>query len=172
VIDACLELRKRIEVPVGNIDRVIVRGHPLLRERTDRPEVGNGRSAKVSLQHSIAVTLLQGAAGIAQYEDAAVADPNVLALRARVTAEDDASIPVEAAFVEIRFSDGSSLSEYVKDGRGTPGRPMSDLELDAKVSECAAFGAPFVDTPALIAAIRDIETLGDAAHIMRMTTPA
>ena len=60
----------------------------------------------------------------------------------------------------------------MRDGRGTPGRPMSDIELDAKVSECAAFGAPFVDVPALIATIRDIETLGDAAHIMRMTVPA
>jgi hypothetical protein len=49
---------------------------------------------------------------------------------------------------------------------------MSDFELDSKISELAAFGAPFADAPALIAAIRDIETLGDAAHIMRMTVPA
>jgi 2-methylcitrate dehydratase PrpD len=172
VLDAVLELRKRIEVPVDQIKEVVVRGHPLLRERTDRPDVGDGRSAKVSLQHGVAAALLQGAAGIAQFTDAAVADPNVLALRGRVTAEDDASIPVEAAVVEIRLTNGSSLSEHVKDGRGTPGRPMSDVELDAKVSECAGFGAPFVDVPALIAAMRDIETLGDAAHIMRMTVPA
>jgi 2-methylcitrate dehydratase PrpD len=172
VLDAVLELRKRIDVPVGQIKEIVVRVHPLLRERTDRPEVGDGRSAKVSLQHGVAVALLQGAAGIAQFTDAAVADPNVLALRARVTAEDDAAIPVEAAIVEVRLADGSSLSEHVKDGRGTPGRPMSDVELDAKVGECAAFGAPFVDVPALIAAMRDIETLGDAGHIMRMTVSA
>jgi hypothetical protein len=49
---------------------------------------------------------------------------------------------------------------------------MSDFELDSKVGELAAFGAPFVDAPALIAAIRDIETLGDAAHIVRMTVPS
>ncbi|HML10622.1 MAG TPA: MmgE/PrpD family protein [Stellaceae bacterium] len=172
VIDACLELRKRIAVPVGEITAVVVRGHPLLRERTDRPEANDGRIAKVSLQHSIAIALLQGAAGIAQFTDAAVADPTVKALRARVTAEDDASIPVEAAVVEVIIADGSSLSEHVAAGRGTPGRPMSDIELDAKISECAAFGAPFVDVPALIAALRDIESLGDAAHIMRMTVPA
>ena len=172
VLDAVLELRKRIDVPVDQIKEVVVRGHPLLRERTDRPEVGDGRSAKVSLQHGVAVALLQGAAGIAQFTDAAAADPNVLALRARVMAEDDAAMPVESAMVEVRFADRSSLSEHVKHGRGTPGRPMSDVELDAKVSECAAFGAPFVDMPALIAAIRDIETLGDAAHIIRMTVPA
>jgi 2-methylcitrate dehydratase PrpD len=58
VIDACLELRKRLEV--SRIARVVVRGHPLLRERTDRPDVGDGRSAKVSLQHTVAVALLQG----------------------------------------------------------------------------------------------------------------
>lgn len=172
VIDACLELRKRIALSVGDIAEVAVRGHPLLRERTDRPDVGDGRSAKVSLQHSIAVALLQGAAGIAQFTDAAVVDPAVRALRTRVTAQDDASVPVEAAVVEIRFADGSRLTEHVKDGRGTPGRPMSDLELDAKVAECAAFGAPFVDVSALTAAVRDLEALGDGAHIMRMTAAA
>jgi 2-methylcitrate dehydratase PrpD len=167
VIDACLELRKRLEV--SRIARVVVRGHPLLRERTDRPDVGDGRSAKVSLQHTVAVALLQGAAGLAQYTDAAVADPAVQALRDKVTAEDDSAIPVEGAVVTVGLDDGSSLSERVRHGRGTPGRPMSDIELDAKVSELAAFGAPFVDTPALIAAIRDVVALGDAAHIMRMT---
>jgi 2-methylcitrate dehydratase PrpD len=176
VIDACLELRHRLpaadQFDIGRIARVEVRGHPLLRERTDRPDVADGRSAKVSLQHSVAVALLRGAAGIAQFTDAAVGDPAVRALRDRVIAADDASIPVEAAFVAVRLDDGSSLSEQVHAGRGTPGRPMSDIELDAKVSECAAFSAPFVDMPALIAAIRDIETLGDAAHIMRMTVPA
>jgi 2-methylcitrate dehydratase PrpD len=172
VVDACLELRKRIAVPVGEIKEIVVRGHPLLRERTDRPEPNDGRIAKVSLQHSIAIALLQGAAGIAQFTDAAVADPAVQLLRARVKAEDHISIPVEAAVVEVWFTDGSSLSEHVKDGRGTPGRPMSDIELDTKVGECAGFGAPFVDVTALIAALRDLETLGDAAHIMRMTTPA
>jgi len=156
---------------VDQIAAVAVRGHPLLRERTDRPEVADGRSAKVSLQHSVAVALLKGAAGIAQFTDAAVADPAVQALRDRVTAEDDPSIPVEAAVVEVRLADGSSLTEHVRDGRGTPGRPMSDIELDAKVNECAAFAAPFVDVPALIAAIRDIESMGDAAHIMRMAVP-
>ena len=78
---------------MDEIAGVAVRGHPLLRERTDRPVVGDGRSAKVSLQHSVAIALLQGAAGIAQFTDAAVADPAVQALRARVSAEDDAVDP-------------------------------------------------------------------------------
>ena len=42
---------------------------------------------------------------------------------------------------------------------------MSDDELDAKVRELAAFGAPFVDAPGLIAAIRGIEDEADPTRI-------
>ena len=62
-----------------------------MRERTDRPDVENGRDAKVSLQHSVAVALLFGAAGLAQYEDDCVADPAVRALRAGSAVEEDAA---------------------------------------------------------------------------------
>src|SRR6478672_1495481 len=71
VIDACLELRARHAPAAERIARLVVRGHPLMRERTDRPEVETGREARVSLQHSAAVAFLFGAAGLhlQQYED-------------------------------------------------------------------------------------------------------
>jgi len=171
VIDACLELRQHIPA-VEQIAQVTVRGHPLMRERADRPAVETGREAKVSIQHSVAVALLDGAAGLAQYTDRRVADPTVRALRARVAFEEDAGVPVEAAVVMLRLADGSSFTEHVRDGRGTPGRPMSDDELDGKVRELAAFGTPFVDAPALIAAIRGIERESDAGRIVGLAVPA
>lgn len=171
VIDACLEVRARHAPAAQRIARVVVRGHPLLRERADRPAVETGREAKVSLQHSVAVAFLFGAAGLPQYEDACVADPAVRALRAKVFYEEDASIPVEAAIVAVHRDDGTTLTEHVRHGRGTPGRPMSDAELDAKVRELAAAGAPFVDTVGLIAAIRGIEAEANAARIVRLTVP-
>src|SRR5262249_28941520 len=145
VIDACLELRARHNPKPGEIERVIVRGHPLLRERADRPEVETGREAKVSLQHSVAVAFLYGAAGLPQYADKCVADPAVRALRAKAVMEVDDTIPVESAAVAVQLAGGAEFREHVVHGRGTPGRPMSDDELDAKVRELATFGAPGVD---------------------------
>lgn len=84
VIDACLELHARHGPAPKGMERIVVRGHKLMRERTDRPNVANGRDAKVSLQHSVAVAFLFGAAGLAQYEDGCVADAAVRALRAKV----------------------------------------------------------------------------------------
>src|SRR5260370_5706982 len=81
VIDGCLDLRERHALAADRIATVTVRGHPLLRMRTDRPHVTTGREAKVSLQHSVAAAFLYGAAGLAQYADARVVEPAVLDLR-------------------------------------------------------------------------------------------
>jgi len=166
VIDACLDLRPAVPAPEA-IARLTVRGHPLLLERTDRPAVDDGRSAKVSLQHSVAVALLYGAAGLAQYEDRCVREPAVRALAAKVTAEADPAIPVEAAEVVLDLAGGETRRQFVRHGRGTPGRPMSEPELDAKVAELAA-ATPFVDAGRLIAAIRAVETLDDAGSIVNL----
>ena len=81
-------------------------------------------------------------------------------------------MPVEAATVTLHLADGVAHSEHVEHGRGTPGRPMSDAELDAKVSELAAYGAPFVDVAGLIAAVRGIEDEADPTRLLRLTVPA
>ena len=65
--------------------------------------------------------LLQGAAGLPQYDDTCVADPAVRALRSKVAFEEDGSVPVEAAIVTIHLADGTTHSEHIRHGRGTPG---------------------------------------------------
>jgi 2-methylcitrate dehydratase PrpD len=172
VIDACLELRAGHAPLPDRIDRVIVRGHPLMRERTDRPYVETARDARVSLQHSVAAALLFGAAGLAQYSDECIADPVVRALRPKVVFEEDPAVPVESATVILRLAEGPELSRHIRHGRGTPGRPMSDPELDDKVRELAVWGAPFVDADGLIAAVRGIEDETDPTRLLRRTVPA
>jgi 2-methylcitrate dehydratase PrpD len=109
---------------------------------------------------------------IDQYEDDCVGDPAVRALRARVVFEEDPAAPVESAPVTLRLVHRTELSQHIRHGRGTPGRPMGDAELDAKVRELASYGAPFVDAAVLIAAVRGIEDEADPTRLMRLTVPA
>ncbi|HEX5958312.1 MAG TPA: MmgE/PrpD family protein, partial [Hyphomicrobiaceae bacterium] len=53
VIDAALELRRRGLDDPARIRSVTVHANPLLRQRTDRPEVESGRLSQVSLQHAL-----------------------------------------------------------------------------------------------------------------------
>jgi hypothetical protein len=48
---------------------------------------------------------------------------------------------------------------------------MSDTELDTKVRELAAYGAPFVDAAGLIATVRSIEDEADPIRLMQLTVP-
>jgi 2-methylcitrate dehydratase PrpD len=172
VIDACLELRARHAPAPEAIDRILVRGHPLMRERTDRPNVETGRDAKVSLQDSVAATFLFGAAGLAQYR--AIASPTRPCARGAQgsSSRKDPAARVESATVTQHLAHGTEHSEHVRRGRGTPGRPMSDVELDTKVRELATYGAPFVDAAGLIVAVRGIEDEADPTRLMRLTVPA
>jgi 2-methylcitrate dehydratase PrpD len=168
VIDACLELRPKVGEP-QRIERISVKGHPLLRERADRPAVTAGREAQVSLQHSAAVAFLFGAAGVKEYSDACVNDPAVLALRRKVEAEDDATIPADAAIVAVRTATGEMLTAHVAHARGSLARPLSDRELEAKLRDLAAYGAPGVEVERVIEAIWAIDRTENVAELMRIT---
>jgi 2-methylcitrate dehydratase PrpD len=75
VIEACLDLSRTPGFSFADVERVTLTGHPLLRERTDRPNIRLGREAQVSAQHSVAVALARGRAGLAEFTDESVAKP-------------------------------------------------------------------------------------------------
>jgi len=168
VVDACLELRPQVG-DVTRIERIMVKGHPLLRERADRPNVTTGTEAQVSLQHTVAVAFLYGAAGVKEYSDACVNDPAVLSLRSKVAAEDDASIPADAAVVSLRTTSGDLLSAHIAHARGSVARPLSDAELEAKLRELAGYGAPGVDAERLIEVVWALDKTNNVAEVMKLS---
>jgi 2-methylcitrate dehydratase PrpD len=166
VLDGVLDLRRQHDLEAGGIKEIVVTGHPLLRERTDRPSPASGREAQVSAQHSAAVALLRGAAGVEQYSDAAVGDPAVLALRAKVRVQDDPAIPVGAATVRILLESGREFTTNVEHARGSLERPLTDAELERKLAALAAYGSPGLDVAPLRAAIWSIEDVADMRALM------
>lgn len=171
VIDAVLALRAERPIDAGSVTRIVVRGHPLLAARADRPNVTTGREAQVSVQHSVAAALLFGRAGLAEYTDACVNDPAVLALRAKVAVEQDAGIPVEAAAVAIHMTDGTARSLTVPHARGSTGNPMSDQDIEDKVTTLAAGWRPAHDVRPLIDAVWALDRADDASALLGLTVP-
>ena len=169
VIDALLELRARHELRAENVERVTVRGHPLLRQRTDRKRPRSGREAQVSLQHTAAVCLIYGKAGVAEYSDARAAEPAVQAFGDRVEVNDDASIPVEAIAVSLRTVDGRTLALEVPHALGSLGRPMTDAQLEGKARTHAALNASGVPVDRLIEAVWALDRSDDAANVARLS---
>ncbi|HTZ78136.1 MAG TPA: MmgE/PrpD family protein [Stellaceae bacterium] len=134
VIDACLDLRERLRLTPDAIAAVTVRGSQLLLDRGDRI-VENERDARISIHHSAAVALARGSAGVAEFTAAAVADPLLCALRAKVRAELDATMPAGAAAVTVETTDGRRETARVDHARGSAEHPLGDPDLEAKFRE-------------------------------------
>ena len=134
-IDAALHLRERIAGRV--IQQVEVETYQVALDITDNPAPGTEHAAKFSIQYAVAVALLDGAAGLDQFRPARLADPELVALRARVVVravpEFNAAYPQAwPARVRVRLAGGVTLEETVTVPRGMPGNPMSDEELREK----------------------------------------
>ncbi|MFC4273875.1 MmgE/PrpD family protein [Achromobacter aloeverae] len=175
VIDACLELAQAPAVAEGGWRRIAsieLRGHPLLRQRTDRPSISSGRQSQVCAQHAVAVSLVRGRAGLAEFSDEAVADPDLRALGSRVVFQDDAAMSVDAVQVRIDFPDGQVLRREISTPRGSLARPLEDHEIEQKLRELNRYGGAGIDADRLIEAVWSLERAPDASLPMRMAARA
>jgi 2-methylcitrate dehydratase PrpD len=165
VIDACLRLRGE-GLAWDDAVRVTLRGHPLLRQRTDRPDATTGRESQVSAHHAIAVALKTGAADPAAFSDRAVAE--TLGRRPEVRFVDDPACDIASVEMTVETRDGARRTVAIAAARGTPGNPLSDAEIADKLrAQARARGFPG-DVEALIAAAWTLDTLPDAAAIPRL----
>jgi 2-methylcitrate dehydratase PrpD len=96
---------------------------------------------------------------LAQFEDAAVSDPAVAALRGRVKSALDPALPIGAATVAVRTTDGRSLQTTVPHAKGSMEHPLSDEEIGEKVRDLARYGSFGGDVGAIIASVWGIDAL-------------
>jgi 2-methylcitrate dehydratase PrpD len=170
-IDGCLRLRAQHGLLPRQIASVFLRVHPMALTLTGVREPASGLESKWSIYHSAAVVLCDGAAGEAQYTDARVADPEVAAVRGRVSAEADATLREDEAHVAVTLADGRCLAVHVEHALGSVENPMSDADLDRKFLALAEDVLPPAGARALLQACWQVGELRDAAELARRAVP-
>ena len=132
VIDGCLDLRAAHATNATAVASIEIDVNPLAIKLCGNPAPRDGLEAKLSIAHSVAAALLDGAAGVAQYADARVHDAALIRLRDRVRLNADTTIGKEQARVRITSASGTTHELFVPHARGSRGRPLSEVELDTK----------------------------------------
>lgn len=171
VIDGCLQLRSAAGLSPDSIEAVELSVHPLVLELTGKKAPRVGLEGKFSVFHSAAAAIIDGAAGEAQYSDARVADPRLVALRERVHAVADAALHEDAARVRVRLKDGRVVERFVEHALGSLARPMSDRDLEDKFR---ALSAPILAqeaVDAVLGACWQLERSPNAGALARLTVP-
>src|SRR5258708_3781351 len=102
--------------------------------------VSNRDMPDICMEHMVAIMLLDKTASFRSVHDKArMKDPAVLRQRAKVQVVADPRIdarrPRREAIVEVTLGDGTQLTEWVKDVRGTAENPMTRDEVVAKARD-------------------------------------
>lgn len=136
-IDATLALKEKISLAGASIR--VETYHDAL-AFCDMPVPKTVLEAKFSLQHAVAIAVIRGAPSLADFEPAAISEPEVVDARRRVTV-------VESARHTVRYPQhfgatvrSGDLSVDLIDALGDPERPMTALALQAKASALMAHG--------------------------------
>jgi 2-methylcitrate dehydratase PrpD len=101
--------------------------------------------AKFSMPFCIAILLLRRKAGLGEFTDAVVKRPDVKAMIGRIDYGEHpdaeaAGYEKMTTLIDIKLTDGRTISGRADFGKGSPANPMSDAELADKFRECAAWG--------------------------------
>ena len=132
----------------------------------------NELQAKFSMEFCMAILLLEGRAGLAEFTDEVVHRDDVKAMLEKVdfVVDDEA----EAAgydkmttIINISLKDGRTISGRADFGKGSPANPMSYDEVADKFRECAEFARfPKDKAESVVAMVRDLETLATIDRLM------
>ena len=111
---------------------------------------------------------MDGAGHDAQFSDAKVLDPTIVAVRAKVTAEIEQSMTEDSVHVAITMTDGTTVETYVEHATGSPENPMSDEALQAKYSALAGEIIGIRQANDLQAAVWDLDYANDVGQVAKL----
>ena len=137
-LDALVIFFKQRSFTADDVQKVVVR------IATDEANtVSNRDIPDICMEHMVAVMLLDKTVTFQTVHDKArMKDPAVLQVRAKVEVVADPRIdarrPRREAIVELTLKDGTQLSEWVRDVRGTADNPMTREEVVEKARDLIA----------------------------------
>ena len=177
VIDAILELRQTEGVSAQDVREGLIRLPPNSMGQIGKPFAVRDNptvDAQFSAQYTAALALVHGRPGLSSFAPGNVrTDTAVLDVAQRFRAVEfeqgnPGLVPVE---VELQLTDGRQCGLRLPLIKGSPAKPLSREELESKFSDCldhAVKEYPSEQRAAILAAVRGVDTLDDAAELVQM----
>ncbi|MBI3375104.1 MAG: MmgE/PrpD family protein [Betaproteobacteria bacterium] len=168
-IDALLALRTEHGFSAAEVERVEVLVNRMSYDNLMYPAPRTELEARFSMHWCIAVALLQGRLGLADFSAEALGRKEIRAWLPRITMRHTApgrEHPLmdngrEPASVSALLKHGRRLERYAQHAKGTLQAPATAAELEAKFADCAG------NRPALSAMLERFEKLPDLRGFMR-----
>lgn len=144
-IDATIDMRNDLNLKLDQIDRIEVHTYTLAVGSHNHTEIRGISSAKLSTPYAVALAIVKGSAGYADYNEANLDDYNIKLITSKVRVMEDASLTaqspaVRGAKVTICLVNGQSYENTCLYPKGEPEHPLTQEELELKFCGLAMYG--------------------------------
>jgi len=171
---ALMKLVQENNIQPGQVERLDIGTNKNMPNALIHHHPTDGLQGKFSMEFCLASILLYRRAGLNEFTDEAVRRPDVQAMIQRI--KFGVSPEAEAAgynrmlsIIDIKLTDGRSLSGRAEVAKGNPADPMSFDEVAAKFDDCARFAKwPAAKTSAIIESVRKLEDLADVRTLTKL----
>jgi len=159
--------------PPEEIESIVVRTHRNAKQGSDIPDYRSPLHARLSIQYGIASILVRGRAGLGEYEEDAIRDPEVRRVSDLVRIEIDDEIQKlypnpRSMIVEIRDRKGNTASARIDHAKGDPENPMTDADLVTKFRDVTADVIPPERAERIVAEAGTIESREEIASFAEL----
>jgi 2-methylcitrate dehydratase PrpD len=144
-IDATIDMRNDLNLKPDQIDRIEVHTYKLAVGSHDHTQIMGISSAKLSTPYAVALAIVKGRAGYADYNEANLDDYWIKNLTRKVSVIEDENLTAQSPAVR-----GARVTIYLKDGniyeapclypKGEPEHPLTQDELEEKFRGLAMYG--------------------------------
>jgi len=168
-LDGLLALIEAHELRAVDIDHVLVRAPAAHLRNLMHEDPRTPAEAKFSLEYSLAVALLQGNVGLADYRAEAIMRPEVRAVMPKI--RKDYVEALESEFptqVHVSTVSGTQHKVAVEMPVGSKAHPISDALLIKKLEACLEAAQSFGNRPALVAMLQNLDPDRPSAHLTRL----
>jgi 2-methylcitrate dehydratase PrpD len=180
-VEAALTLRQQHHIQPQEIAEVVVEAPPLVKNLVGRALTSHTPSAqfaRLCIPFVLAHVFLKGDVFIPDFTGAALTDPQVHALAAKIHVERHAAIQDENAMVpltvHVRLHDGRQHSLRLDALLGSPEKPLSRAEHLHKFQRCWQHGGrhlPTGNAECVIDMVQHLEEVDDVADLCRLLVP-
>ena len=173
-LDATLALAEEHAIDAADVQAVECAVHYLAPHQLIYDRADTALQGKFSMPYCVAVALLDGTVGLAQFTDERVrrADAQTLMPKVRMVVHPEQTtrdcLPTRFSEVTITLRDGRRLQRRVGHAKGQPQNPLTDAQLTAKFRDSAARVLPAKRVEAVLAAVQSLETLADVGDLARL----
>jgi 2-methylcitrate dehydratase PrpD len=180
-IDGMIDLATEHSLRAPDVERIELECTAQVMAIGSYREAADGHKARFCLPYSMAVALIDRAAGLAQYTDERVRQPDVQELMKRVAV----SVPEDfrrhrgqwgegvnwgEMRLAVQLRDGRRLTSTRSHARGWPEQPATWADVAAKFDECAGGVLPRAQADAAKQAISELEALDVRGLVAKLTT--